>query len=567
MTVFRALEVNAASKRGEGSISLLSMVSPLCLGIALATLAASVAFTHLPPLPDYPNHMARIWLLAGGLDHAPLNRYYSLQWAEASTNIGVDLLAVTLGRLIGAAALMPMLLGAAIILPPLGAMLLNRAVFRGWHWWQVGFAVLAWCSTLLSGFLNFQIGLGLALIAASTDPAITRYLGPWGTALARVALGGGLMVFHMFAMGFYGALIAGLAFGPGRLAVTSTTEFGRAALRCATATGCAIGIPLAVFLLSAPILPGGHAPPGVYSMLTGYTLIDKLITILSAIATYDPAVDMAAMILLWVPALLIARFAQLRVHAGLCIAGFGLLLVALIIPSTMNDTAYVDWRFPIMGILTLAAAIRPETPTPRSSAAAACALLLLAVVRAGWVFSIWHERQADSAAVEQALAQVPPGAAVMPAMRMPLPDTSMPRGRIVFGGLASFTHYASLAVFQNQAFVPTLFTAAGKQPLRVLAPWDSVAVPEGIPAPVACLRSFTPSPGSMYLFGYIAHWRERFDYVLVLNTDVGDGKDEAAISGVTLVADKGFARLYKVTSHSESAPDTLNVTPHTWCNP
>jgi len=99
-----------------------------------------------------------------------------------------------------------------VLLPPLGAVLLNRAVFGGWHWWQAGFALLAWNSTLLAGFLNFQIGLGLALLAAAADPALRR-AGPLGAVPLRMALGTVLLVFHPFAAGLYGVLLAGLAFG------------------------------------------------------------------------------------------------------------------------------------------------------------------------------------------------------------------------------------------------------------------------------------------------------------------------------------------------------------------
>lgn len=114
-----------------------------CFVLAFAALAVPVALVRMPPLLDYPNHFARIWLLAGGMDDPPLSSIYVTDWSGASTNIGVDLLAATVGRLIGGETLAELLLASALILPPLGAALLNRAVFGGWHWWQVGFALLA----------------------------------------------------------------------------------------------------------------------------------------------------------------------------------------------------------------------------------------------------------------------------------------------------------------------------------------------------------------------------------------------------------------------------------------
>ena len=44
----------------------------------------------MPPLLDYPNHFARIWLLAGGAGAQPVSGFYAVDWSGAWTNIGID---------------------------------------------------------------------------------------------------------------------------------------------------------------------------------------------------------------------------------------------------------------------------------------------------------------------------------------------------------------------------------------------------------------------------------------------------------------------------------------------
>jgi len=44
----------------------------------------------------------------------------------------------------------------------------------------------------------------------------------------------------------------------------------------------------------------------------------------------------------------------------------------------------------------------------------------------------------------------------------------------------------------------------------------------------------------------MAYWRERFDYVLVLNAQVPDADDEASVPELELLADRGFARIYRI---------------------
>ena len=467
-----------------------ALLPPTCFFVSLGALALPVALVRIPPLLDYPNHLARLWLLVGGAERLPLSAMYAVDWSGASTNLGIDLLGITLGRAIGAAILGKLLIAAALILPPLGAALLNRVVFTGWHWWLVGFATLAWNSTFLAGFLSFQIGLGLALLAAATDPVVIHRVRPLCTAAVRIGLSAALFVFHPFASAFYAMLLGGLAFGSTNATRHYSRGFADAALRGVLVTGMTIAVPVGIFLIVARAVPGERAPAGVFDVWQGYTASNKALTVVSAIVTYDWRIDLCVALALWAIARLAASGALLRVHTGLLVVALGLFTLALAAPSMLGGTAFVDWRFPIMAALSVVTAIRPGLRSSRAEAVASCCLLLLSVARTAWIADIWQARQADVVAVEHALAPVPAGASVLPVRLMAIGTASAPRGRYLLGQLPSYLHYPALAVPWRSAFVPTLFTARGKQPLRVLAPWNSMSVPEGYPHP---FPSFGPS--------------------------------------------------------------------------
>ena len=536
----------AAQARIRISSQTLHAATLACIVLALGTLVLPVVLVHMPPLLDYPNHLARMWLLTGGADEPPLNSIYAVDWSGASTNIGIDLLAASVGRLTGAWALGKLLLAAAVLLPPLGAVLLNRAVFGGWHWWQAGFAVLAWNATMLAGFLNFQIGLGLALIATSADPAAAGWAGPGGAALIRMAFGAALLVFHPFAAGFYGLLLAGLAVGGDRRTLTEAASLGGAARRAVAAGGLGVGVPILCFTLLAPTLPGTHAPPGVYSIWENYNPGYKLLSVMSAFLTYDVRLDLAAIFLLWVAARIVPPARLMRCHAGLALTAVLLFTLTLVFPPTLADGTLLDWRFSIMALLTVAAAVRPGFASARAGGAAAAALMLLAMARTGWVGSIWQDRQADVAAVEQVLALIPPGAAVLPAQHVWAEGKERPQGHGLSDVMPWYSHLQSLVVPLRHAFVPTLFASPGKQPLRVLEPWAAMASRDGYFIPVEALRSFTPTPQLLYTVGYALNWRRHFDYVLILNAQLPVHEDEGSLPELELLADRGFSRLYRV---------------------
>jgi hypothetical protein len=209
-------------------------------------------------------------------------------------------------------------------------------------------------------------------------------------------------------------------------------------------------------------------------------------------------------------------------------------------------TGWIDVRFSVMAALTLMVALRPELPR-RWAPALAAAMLALGLARTGFVAAVWQAREADVRSVERALRPVPAGAAVLPLQFAGWPQDA-PLGRFFRDGQPTYGHLAALAVPWRHAFVPTVFTARGKQPLSVRPPWDEIAVPEGpVPTAHALLRWEIPGQNYPATAPYLAHWRDRFDHVLLLNADMPDKLGPVALPPeLELVADEGFARLYLV---------------------
>jgi hypothetical protein len=516
----------------------------LCLAAALAAVAAPALLVRMPPLLDYPNHYVRIWLLAGGLAQKPLADIYAADWSAAWTNVGIDVLARLAGPVIGARTLAPLLLAAALALPPLGAVALHRRLFGAGRAWQVAIPLAAFATTLLAGFLNYQIGIGLALLAAAADLWLARRCGPLQLLTARLAFATGLLVVHVFALGFYAALLGGLALGP-RLSRLWSREEGRAVLLRLAAVAATVAVPLLAYCLTAPHLPGNGALAPEWGPTTWRYKLDVLAC---AFATYDLRLDG----LFFAPLLAVIAVAAFRrslgLHQGLLLAALGLAVVSLLAPTWAADTAWVDTRIPIMALLTLMAAVDPRPAfSARGSAVVAALMLALVAGRAAWIGHIWELRQSDVRSIDRALAHVPAGAAVLPVEHRPSVKgrRMAPPGRYFHFG-ASFYHLYTLAVSERRAFSPLVFTTPGKQPLRVRQPWNEIAVPNGGRSPT--LRALRRPAGPwLTVAPYATRWRTRFDYALMLNADLGPDVDrERPPRELTRVADEGFARLYKV---------------------
>jgi hypothetical protein len=513
----------------------------ILLATVLAALAVPVALAGIPPLLDYPNHLVRLWLIAGGAEIEPLSRMYAVSWASAYTNIGIDYAGALLGMLVPAVPLGSLFVLLALVLPPLGAVVLNRALFGGIHWWQISFVLLAWTATLIAGFLNFQIGIGCALLAAALEPSLARTRPAFGM-LARAGLASLLLLVHMFALFYYCALLGGLALGPAVRDLASWRGLvGRARVIAATLMPAAA--PALVFVALSPSLPGDHVDAEGNAPLWDLSVLGKLYVLLSPIATYDLWLDLACAMAIVIPLVWALAAGRVQAHAGLLIAAAGLVGLALAAPSMVAGTWWIENRFPLMAAFALMAGVRPELPLGAAGKLAAAAVLALVVtLRTGWIATIWHERQADIRAVERAVQLVPAGSAVLPLDNIDasLEPSDYPAGRYFHNGHPTHWSFSVLAVMWRHVFVPNLFWAVGKQPLAALPPWNQIALPEDGLHPAQELLNPRRTPP------HFADWRRRYDYVLLLNADAGRLVDLAQLPSLVLVRDEGFARLYRV---------------------
>jgi hypothetical protein len=190
----------AAQRRGAKSVAWPAAVIGLCV-----VLLAPLLVVNVPPLLDYPNHLARIFVLAS-LPHDPiLAMFYAAHWSIIP-NLALDLAGPPLLHILPVHAVGRLLIAAAILLPVLGTIAYNTAL--GGRWWSLGVGLVAYNSCLLGGFLNFQIGIGVALLLAAAWLRWREQHPVWAIALATL---GAPVLFacHLMGLLFFALLIGG----------------------------------------------------------------------------------------------------------------------------------------------------------------------------------------------------------------------------------------------------------------------------------------------------------------------------------------------------------------------
>jgi len=497
------------------------------LTIAVVCLAP-LALVDVPPVLDYPNHLARFYVLAHP-DDPTLSRMYAPHWAILP-NIGLDLIGQALLRWLPAYVAGRILLALSLLAPLAGVVVYARAAFGRWTWWSLGCGVIAFNAILFLGFMNFLVSLGLALAGAAGWRVLRRRGWDVAAALAGAAVSPCVFFCHLLGFGFF-ALLIGSAEAEALWRQRRDDRLSwRDASRAALLLGVALGPTAALYVAT-------HRPVG-HSDLLVWRWAAKLVQWLIPFMTYNMLVAGVTAVIVSGVVIVLWRKAERAEGATLALAALGVLF--LIAPFAVAGGTFVDSRLPLMAALLLFAGLAPQ-PSRRAGAAIAAVFGILILGRAAEVAVAWAGRARDLADLRAELAYVPPGAKLLPAQTQFLPAQEQARGR----GLPNFSrmddHLAAVALIERQAFWPLLFADPSQQPVIVRPPYDALAQPLGQVAPWERLFDAPPTPADVAQYSYLADWRARFDFVLLVGPPPAQTPP-----GLTLVRGAEAVSLYRV---------------------
>ena len=429
-----------------------------------ALLLAPLTFIDVPPLLDYPNHLARAVVLALQ-DDTTLSRMYATHW-RIIPNLGTDLLLPPLIHLLPVHMAGRIIVGLAIVLPFLGTIAYSRALFGRRSLWPLAASLVAFNATLLLGFLNFLIALGIALLLAAAW-IVCREREPKAT-IVLAALGSVALFFcHLMGLVFFGVLIAG-------------HELQWLWRRRLDPSACVkrIAQDLAVFI--GPMLLYAASPLGsVVGNTQRSDLHDKLWEIVFPFANYLLPLDVLTALL--VAGLLLACLVTSRCRVTF-VGGFALAMTAalyIVLPFATKGTFFLETRCIILAGFLLFGALLPVRLPRRIASASIVTFVILFTARLTVLAIAWHAHQHDIDDMRAVIAPVEPGALVF--VTYVSPDEAprywrqSPLARRLSYRLRLDGHLPALLLIERRAFWPFLFDDPSQQPVTTLPPYRDLA--------------------------------------------------------------------------------------------
>ncbi len=475
-------------------------VTKIIFAILLCAALGPVLLTPIPAMVDYPNHLARMYLLstAGTPDANP---YYRSAWA-LYPNLAMDLAVPQMARLIGVDSATRLFLLLSQILLVGGAMALERVV-KG-RVQLSGFVALMflYCLPFAWGFVNFEFGLGVALWGIAAMLIVRER--PWPVRLVvNAVLVAALFTAHFFALGIYGATLG--IYELWRAADRKT--YRDAALRLAVLAAPAVALLALMTLTAGSIGAEGtewffaFKPLWPFRILNGYSL----------------TVSAASVVVLLGLVYVAAKRGVLTLAPGGLWLALGFVLLYLAIPSKLFGTSFVDFRVIAAAAFVLPAFCTLSPPNRRWATAALGCVTAVTLANLAVVYVVWLSYRTDYAALIASFDRIEKGATVLSA-------TSGSGDDPPFNDLTDYPFYyaPALAVHYAQAFVPNLFAEAGKQPVTVRPDMHRLAVSYGGPVPLPILSAIAAGKTADIVPLYLRQWHRDFQYLYVLGPPVAN---------------------------------------------
>ena len=509
----------------------------VCLG-ALLVLLAPLCITELPPLLDYPNHLARTYVLAFGQDDPVLSRIYAQDW-QIIPNLAIDVVLTGLVKILPVYVAGRVMLGLILVLNYAAIILYSRAVFGRWSWWPVAAALMGYHALFLMGFMNYQVGIALAMMTAA-GWHVFRERHPVATVIAAAVAATLVFFCHIFGLVFCAVLI-----GARELLLMWDHLRARrwgALLRRTGAAGL-------VFLPSAALYLSARLASAEEGSVTWNSPAKKLTNLAEPFMNYYAAFDRLTALAILGLVLGCLALRMLRVNRASLLAAAICFLLYLAMPMTLKEASFIDGRFPIMLGMLLFAGTLPMLP-PRPARVVGVALAALFLVRMGILASVWSGQERDVVDIRRSIETVEPGSRVLVATVDPgsNPDFWRQHGRrlIIADFCRTDQHLGSLLTIDLHAFWPMVFTNPSQRPLRVLPPYDALAQPAGYLPDYRMLDPAVEPPPDLRRQPYLTDWQENFDYVLVLLAGGAGELPAFARERLELVTHTPMAALYRV---------------------
>lgn len=436
---------------GKPAVKVLGLAA---LYVALLMLAVyPLVAINQPPLQDYANHLARMYILQHP-DIEPLNRYYQIGW-NLIPNLAMDTTIPLLGKMLTLTQAGKAYILFMFILLTSGPMFLHWVLYRKLSLIPLVSFFFLYNMALQMGFLNFLGGCGLAIWAL----AVWLWLRNRNSVLrlfVGTAMSGVVYFAHLHAFGVYAITV--IAYEMASVNWRSD-EFWTKKL-AATWPAFLQFVPWAVLFLWVTAPGSGGAGYWGYGGYNG--MLHKVLIGRTLLPSYQNSFDWISSVLLVAGSALALNGKWFRLDSRIAWGLGALLLLVLILPGKMLGGANGDWRLIIPIVFIASGAVQIDKSRNEiygiATALAAGMLFFVVMLRVTLVTTQWKVADRFYSDFVKVVQSCETGSRLFTAV------VNMTNNEAEVQ--LAVQHLPAFGVIERQLFVPTLFAGAMQQPIK-----------------------------------------------------------------------------------------------------
>lgn len=520
---------------------------------AYALLCLPLLLVDVPPLTDFPNHMARMDILAQ-LGREPfLTQVYRANW-KMIPDLAIDCFMPWLLSVLPVYVAGRLLLALILLLDMAGVIACAAALHGRQTWWSLGAALAAYNMSFLMGFLNFNLTLAVAMLAAAAWMRLRARIPAIATAGFGATAACILFIGHLLGWLFFALLIASFE------APLAWKRFRRAGPG---------GASRARTLLASWPLAVSAAPPALLYAVSGVSAAatpsrwpawsDRAIEAMAAFVNYDWPLDVATACLVAAFLVACALWSRLQIAPGAVIAVAAAAVLIPVLPHDFKGGSYFAMRLGVMLGFLAFLSFRP-TLVGRGARLVGVTFGTLFAARMAVVGAAWWDFRADIANTRALLCNVNPGDRLAEVgfdpQHVPGYFDIAPISWRLSNHQRTTIHVMAMAVTERRAFWPMVFANPDQQPLVLDPAWQSLAESTLKLPSYEDLVERRATGNTSGASPFCA-----FDWVVLQNTWAEQHPEILAPQWLTLVASNRTGTLYRSRDgqNCESVPESTHV--------
>jgi hypothetical protein len=481
-----------------------------------------VFMVEIPAMVDYPNHLARMYLLAatGTPDENP---YYTVTW-KLCPNLAMDIIVPAMARFIAVATATKVFLVLSQVLVVSGSVVLEVVVKRRHVFAGFAAAVALYSVPFAWGFLNFEFGTGLMLWGIASWLALENrnlYTRLWIHSLFVFCI----FVSHLVAFGLYCVTI-----GAYELYHVRIRKFTKQAILHLALLATPAVVLFCYFIWQSAQPWNGNIKWDIANKLRSITLVFNGYSIV--IAAFNFIIVFMLMYVLF-------RSRSLKLMPQGKWIAVGFLLVFLAVPFQALAGTFSEVRVVIAAILIIPPFLVFSPTNEVIRFLPPLVFSAIALFNAGHAATIWLAYQPEYDRLKASFRLIERGAFVL---------VSQASKQNPFDDLNErpMYHAPVLAVHYANAFVPSLYTIPGQYVLQVRPELKRLNIATAIfyePVPFLVLEQTLSGRVAADLPSHVRCWTDDYNYLYLLGRQ---GPNPMPIRLTALATGEKFT-LYRIT--------------------